>query len=228
MCLHKNLVKAFGIVCVSFLFCAINAYARDEISAWAGVSTIELKGVKGMFDDSLGSTKLCSPTCIAPTLGLEYMHGICNNYKIGTRLGASGKNINLKPRKEDFPTIEDDDTYCRIIIMPIMFGGSYSKDVSKNFSLNGKSFLGYAFVDFKSKNSFTNKEDPSKKIVKYLNKTTGCLILDFSIGAEWLFTKRFGIGFDVGYRFTPEVIPSKDIKLDFSGVLFALNLSYKV
>jgi hypothetical protein len=108
-----------------------------------------------------------------------------------------------------------------------MFGGSYTKNISKKFNLNGKAFFGYAFVDFKSKNSFTNK-NLNKKIDKELNKTTGCFISDFSIGVEWLFTKRLGTGFDVGYRFTPEVSPSKDIKLDFSGFVWSLGVSYKI
>jgi hypothetical protein len=64
--------------------------------------------------------------------------------------------------------------------------------------------------------------------LKELNNSTGCSILDSSIGVEWFFTKRFGVGFDFGYRFTPEISPSKNIKLDFSGAIFALNLNYKV
>jgi hypothetical protein len=222
-------VKAFGIVCASFLFCITNVCAKDEVSAWVGVSRIELKDNKGMFANSLENIiKSDSPTFSAPTVGLEYMHGIRNNYKIGTRLGALYKNINITLNSGSV-TIKDNDTYCRIIIIPIMFGGSYSKNISKKFSLNGKSFLGYVPINFRSKNSFVNtSKDLNKKIVKELDKTIGCFILDFSIGIEWLFTKRFGVGLDVGYRFTPEVMPSKDIKIDFSGATFTLGLSYKI
>jgi hypothetical protein len=156
------------------------------------------------------------------------MHDIDNNFKIGTRVGATGKNINLTPHDNLISSIKDDNSYCRIIIIPMMLGGSYSKNIGKNFSLNGKLFLGYASVDFKSKNSFTLRDNPSSKIVKELNKTAGCFILDSSIGVEWFFAGKFGVGFDVGYRFTPEIMASKNIKLDFSGVTLALNLSYKV
>ncbi|MDR2351121.1 MAG: hypothetical protein LBD56_00335 [Endomicrobium sp.] len=156
--------------------------------------------------------------------GLEYMHDINNNFKIGARVGVARKKVNFTPtpKGELDLSIKDNNSYCRIMIMPMMFGGSYSRNIGKNFSLNGKSFLGYALVDFKSKNSFSLRDTSSEKIVKELNKTTGCFILDSSIGAEWLFTKRVGIGFDIGYRFTPEISPSKNIKLDFSGVTLAL------
>jgi hypothetical protein len=31
-------------------------------------------------------------------------------------------------------------------------------------------------------------------------------------------------GFDMGYRFTPEIAPSKAIKLDFSGITYKLGV----
>jgi hypothetical protein len=230
MCLHKKLVKAIGIACAFFLFCITNVYAKDEVSAWVGNSTVELKADKGIYDISLeNNIKSNSSTFIAPSLVLEYMHGICNDYKIGARLGALYKDINITfdLRKEGNLNIEDNNSYCRITVIPVMFGGSYTKKISRKFNLNGKAFLGCAFVDFKSKNSFTNKNS-NEKIDKELNKTTGCFISDFSIGAEWLFTKRLTIGIDLGYRFTPEVAPSKDIKLDFSGFVWNLGVSYKI
>ncbi|MDR2396189.1 MAG: hypothetical protein LBD57_06280 [Endomicrobium sp.] len=225
MCSHKNLVKTFGIACMFFLFCITNVCAKDEVSAWVGISRIKMKDMRGMFDDSLlGNIKIDHSELAAPAAGLEYMHYIDNNFKISARVGVTGKKINFIPEGNLNLIIKDINSYCRIIIIPMMFGGSYSKKMRENFSLNGKLFLGYAFVDFESKNSFTLSE----KIVKELNKTTGCFILDSSIGVEWFFTKRFGVGFDFGYRFTPEILPSKNIKLDFSGATFALNLNYKV
>lgn len=227
MYLHKNLAKAFVIVCTLSLICIPNVLAKDEVSAWVGVSSIQLKDVNGMFDDSLKKVKLKDSPSNVPTIGLEYMHGICNNYKIGARLGVMGKEINVTPNRKDFPFIENNNSYCEIVTVPIMLGGSYSKSISKKISLNGKSFLGYAPINFKSKNSFTNT-NTKEKIVKELNKTKGCFILDFSIGTEWLLTKRFGVGLDVGYRFTTEISPSKDIKIDLSGATFALGFSYKI
>jgi hypothetical protein len=49
-------------------------------------------------------------------------------------------------------------------------------------------------------------------------------MLDFLIGAEYFLTMRFGVGVEVGYRYTPEIEPLKDIKLDLSGVVWILNL----
>ena len=229
MCLCiKILVKAFVVVCVSSLFCITNVYAKDKVSACVGISTIKLKDYKGIFDNSLSNKfKSDCPTFSAPTVLLEYMHGICNDYKVGARLGVIGKKINFILDCKGSPSIENNNSYCEIIAVPMMFGGSYSKNISEKFILNGKSFLGCTPINFKSKNSFTNK-DSKEKIAKELNKTTVCFMLDFSVGAEYLFTKRFGIGFDVGYRYTPEITLSKDIKLDFSGATFALGLSYKI
>jgi hypothetical protein len=55
-----------------------------------------------------------------------------------------------------------------------------------------------------------------------------CFIGELSTSVQYLFTKRFGVGLDVGYRYTPEITPSKDIKIDFSGPTFALGLNYKI
>jgi hypothetical protein len=229
MCLYKNLAKAVGIICMLSLFCITNVCAKDEVSAWVGISRIKSKDMNGMFSDRLNDINEHFEIGVGGE-GLEYMHDIDNNFKIGARVGVTRKKVIFTPTpkgKLDL-SIKDNNSYCKIMIMPMMFGGSYSRNIGRNFSLIGKSFLGYALVDFKSKNSFTLRDTSSEKIAKELNKTTGCFILDSSIGVEWLFTKRFGIGFDVGYRFTPEIEVSKAIKLNFSGVTVALNLSYKV
>jgi hypothetical protein len=46
------------------------------------------------------------------------------------------------------------------------------------------------------------------------------------VGAEYVLTKRYKLGLDVGYRFTLETTIAEDIKLDFSGFTTALSWSF--
>jgi hypothetical protein len=66
MCLYRNLVKAFGIICTLSLFCITNVCAKDEISTWVGISRIKMKDMRGMFDDCLGSIKIGHSELVTP------------------------------------------------------------------------------------------------------------------------------------------------------------------
>jgi hypothetical protein len=207
---HKNLAKVFGIVYAISFFCITNTYAKSEISAWVGVSKLDLKNVNGLFAGFNGKIKIKhSNKLVLPIIGLEYMHDICNNYKMGASLGVMGKRISFINEETNRCMIE-----CTIVSVPMMLGGCYNKDIGEKVSLNGKVFLGYTFVDLKS--------------TKEVNKTSGCFISDISVGGQYMFTKRFGAGLDVGYRFATDAEIEDNIKLNFSGIKFALNLSCKV
>jgi hypothetical protein len=211
--LHKNLIKILGIICVLF-FCTINIYAKSKISTCLGISKIKLKDTN--------NNEACTSEFGTSTHGcFEYMYDIDDSLKIGTRLGIISKKINFTSGSGNKKTHQAEDNNSQYIVdtISIMFGGGYGRNISKNVSLNGKIFLGYIFVDFGSKNSFQGD---------VFKKNVGCFILDYLIGIEWIFAEIFGVGCDFGYRLTPEISPSKDIKLNFSGVTFTLNLSYKI
>jgi hypothetical protein len=208
--LHKNLIKILGIICVLF-FCTINISANSKISACLGISKIKLKDTN--------NNEACTSEFGTSTYGcFEYMYDIDDSLKIGTRLGVISKKINFISGNGDKKTHQAEDNNSQYIVdtMLTMFGVGYSKNISKNVSLNGKTFLGYIFVNF----------EPKKPL--QFKKNAGCFVLDCLIGIEWIFAEIFGVGCDFGYRLTPEISPSKDIKLNFSGVTFALNLSYKI
>jgi hypothetical protein len=98
----------------------------------------------------------------------------------------------------------------------------------KKVTWNSKLFFGYGRVNFDS----TVRSGEDKRIIypRTIKKSIDCFIADLSVGMKYLFTKRFGAGVDVGYRYMPEIVLSKsdDVKIDLSGMTVALNLSYKV
>jgi hypothetical protein len=126
----------------------------------------------------------------------------------------------------------------KISLIPIMVGGSYNKNISEKFSLNGKLFCGVGLINFESNCSFcyfvlheTQKKWHRHNMVQMyseIDENSCCFIADFSVGPQYSFTKRFSIGLDLGYRFTPTTTMPKDIKLDFSGFTSTLSLSYKL
>ncbi|MDR2251262.1 MAG: hypothetical protein LBD98_00230 [Endomicrobium sp.] len=218
-------MKKFFVIWM--IFCCLfitNAFGAGEFSLWSGLSLIRLKSVGGV--GSYGTFLVPeSQTPQLSLLGVGYMQGISDDWKIGVKLGLAGSKFYLSreaytsKQGEDIPKKEGEFFSG---FYAVMIGGSYNKSVSKKINLNGKLFFGYSRVKFISKNSGI------KSLPFIPTKQTTCFIAELSTGIQYLFTKRFGIGFDVGYRFTPKIEVSEAIKLNFSGVTGALNLSYKV
>jgi hypothetical protein len=238
----KNLIKkAFKITYIGvFLFystCLTNVYAKNssfiiypeiskKVSVWCEASKIKLKileteEIKPYYSNN------------ANTIGLEYTRDIDNALKIGARLGIMKKKINLTKNNDDnkknlsdtISKSKDDNinSLCsEIIVVPIMFGGGYSKNIRKNINLNEKVFLGYTFINFKLRNY--NSYSPKNN----LNKAYGCFTLEPSIGVEWLCSNRIKMECDFGYKIAPKIEMLNDIELGLSGITFRLNLGYKI
>jgi hypothetical protein len=214
----KKFLSFWMIFCCLFI---TNAFGAGEFSLWSGVSSIGLKSVDGA--GSIG-TRFASESCTygATLLGACYMQDICNDWKIGARASIAASKVHLL--REAFSSIEGksypkEKIYFDTDLKAAMIGGSYNKSVSEKINLNGKLFFGCSFIYF-------SPQGYSAPFVS--TKRATCFIAELSTGIQYLFTKKFGIGFDVGYRFTPEIEVSEAIKLNFSGVTGALNLSYKV
>ncbi|MCA6070016.1 MAG: hypothetical protein LE180_02720 [Endomicrobium sp.] len=109
-------------------------------------------------------------------------------------------------------------------LIPAMAGVSYNRNISEKFSLNGKLFLGYGATFFGSHAYVI--ENGKKNYYKHTSKIGCCFVSDLSVGAEYVLTKRYKLGLDVGYRFTPKTTISDDIKLDFSGLTAALSCAF--
>ncbi|WP_374134086.1 hypothetical protein [Candidatus Endomicrobiellum pyrsonymphae] len=128
--------------------------------------------------------------------------------------------------------VSDDNVSFDFSLVPIMFGGSYNRNISEKFSLNGKLFFGYGLIKHKAKKVWRD-ELGERREKTFLDIDGGCFVADISIGAQYWLTKRLGLGLDLGYRFTPETeIEGKKIwqkrKVDFSGLTTKLSLSYKI
>lgn len=149
----------------------------------------------------------------------SYLHDVGKGFKIGTKLGAGGTNdVKFKtlPKGEINPK-EVDGKY-QILLRSAMLGGSYNQSINEKVSWNSKIFFGCSWIDF----------DFKPLNYTYRSRGISCFTSELSTGVQYLFTKRFGVGLDVGYKYTMEIEPLKDIKLDLSGVTFALGLSYKI
>jgi hypothetical protein len=182
-------------------------------------------------------------------IGVDYLAQINENMKIGGRFAflnvTDGKfNVDYKTIKNNYDgsggifTLEyyEKQVY-EASLMPIMVGTSHSYSINERFTLNGKIFAGIGFVSLKWRTEYSAKEtysndptlDETESDSSSGEKYTGCFVTDISIGAEYSFTEKFGLGFDLGYRFTPktEVDETGLVKVDFSGVTTKLSLNYK-
>jgi hypothetical protein len=206
-----------------FLSIAINAFAKVEMSPWVGSTTMHFKNIRGVVPDNYSVDYKTNEDNkqLAGLVGIDVLFGIGKDFKIGPRLCSEYADCELVSKEAlASSTNKIRKGVCSTNAYSIMLGGSYSKNISEKFRVNGKIFLGADYVRFYCPSLIGDK--------KNLKKFKSCFISDLSLGIEWLFTKRIGIGFDFGYRFTPEVVPSKDIKLDFSGFVYNLGVSYKI
>jgi hypothetical protein len=224
---RKSLQKIFLIS--SFLFIAINVFADAELCPWIGRGTVYFKELSGTICDRISNGVTMKDFKNGRrSIGMDCLYNTEEDFKVGIRLACLDGGLKYKKftiEKESKKDVKLEGSYEASSFF-MMYGGSYSKKISKKLNLNGKLFFGVNFINFKSEQSVfvENKNIDTKKV----NEDVVCFVSDFSIGAECLFMKRFGLGFDVGYRFTPEVVPSKDIKIDFSGFVYNLGISYKL
>ncbi|MDR2067323.1 MAG: outer membrane beta-barrel protein [Endomicrobium sp.] len=98
----------------------------------------------------------------------------------------------------------------------IMVGGRYQTKISKKFEFNTKFFTGTGSYDRKGKVEGQQKEE---------SYTTASLLgCDLSVGMRYNFTRKFGIGLDLGYRYCCDIQHKTDDKFDLSGYQATLNL----
>jgi hypothetical protein len=144
----------------------------------------------------------------------SYLHDVGKGFKIGAVLGAGGTN---DVKFKDLQNSKDGKKY-RILLCSAMLGGSYNQSLGEKVSWNSKLFFGCSWVDF---------EQSLNSTYRFIREIS-CFTLELSTGVQYLFTKSFGVGVDVGYRYTSEIEPLKNIELDLSGVVGTFNLIYKL
>ena len=200
-------IKIFLTVLLFGLCFTTNIFALGDISLCH--QTIFPTHVKNLTERKRGEAMYM--------MQVGYLHDVRKGFKIGARFGYGGTNeIQFKTFPED-EAKEIDGKYT-ILSHYIMLGGSYNKSVSEKVNWNSNLFLGCSWVDF----------DFKPLNYTYSSERISCFTSELSTGVQYFFTKRFRVGLDVGYRYTSEIEPLKDIKLDFSGATFALGLSYKI
>jgi outer membrane protein W len=227
--MKKCIQKIFLIVV--FLYIAMAAFGEGNICLWVGQGTVYFKDLSGTICDKIiAGVTMEDFENESGNIGIDCFYNTEEGFKIGMRLASLNGGLKYKKfttEKNSKKDVKLEGRYEASSIF-MMYGGSYSKEISKKFSLNGKLFVGAAFVNFKSSQSISCED----KIVdnKELNEDQFCLASDLSLGIEWAFAKNWRLGFDVGYRFTPEIKMSEkeNIKLDFSGAVYNLGVSYKI
>jgi hypothetical protein len=241
--------KSFLVALVLLFVFAGNLFAEgSKISFWGGYTTLNMKDINDLLKQNTGSHKKVKDGFI---IGLDYLFlNINENINLGGRVAYLKANKwDKKLRTEDninfsldkgvivFPAKEVSDVTNKVgtSLIPIMVGGEYKKNISEKISLNGKLFAGYGLIsfDYEYKSDYKvyrisdgslayREEDKNDK-----DETKGCFVADISVGTEYSFTKKWGLGIDVGYRFTPKTKVEDGFKVDFSGLTTALNLNYK-
>ncbi|GHT37046.1 hypothetical protein AGMMS49593_03250 [Endomicrobiia bacterium] len=105
-----------------------------------------------------------------------------------------------------------------------MPGMRLNYDINEKFSLNGKLFAGIAIASCNIGVDLSGKVKDKLKKLKFktndLGAIGGCRFgMGVSIGAQYLFTEKFGLGLDLGYRPFPS---------DLSGFTAKLGLNFKI
>ncbi|GHT51787.1 hypothetical protein AGMMS49990_06830 [Endomicrobiia bacterium] len=179
---------SFLVLLVLSVF-ATNAFA-GELDVWGGYT--KLNGVDKLVSKGIDSVKIPDDTKVsisgdmdnAFTVGLDYFFGDNENAKPGFRVDY------LRSGEKKMSSNKGKSTSIRISLSSAMFGGRANYDISEKFSLNGKLFVGIASVT-----SIINTGIDEK------NEDLGyCFVVDPSVGAQYLFTEKFGLGLDLGYR----------------------------
>ncbi|GHT34288.1 hypothetical protein AGMMS49592_4000 [Endomicrobiia bacterium] len=124
------------------------------------------------------------------------------------------------------------------VLVPVMLGGSYNQKINKEFSLNGKLFLGIGFIntttcqydgDPAPDNTCELDSDLMMLPNTSVKKSARCFVANPSIGVQYDISKDARVGLDVGYLYTPATKSGfKDTKLDFSGFTVNLGLTIKI
>ncbi|GHT51197.1 hypothetical protein AGMMS49990_05010 [Endomicrobiia bacterium] len=218
---------------------ATNAFAEGEVDVWGGYTRLDsdkeidkfvdnindylkkgsdgVSGFRGLDPELRDVYKINNngSTNNAFTVGVDYFFGNGENVKPGFRvayLRSGEKKISMS---ENGTVIDDIYLFTRVSLASIMPGIRLSYDISEEFSLNGKLFAGIAVADYNFK--LGSKYESLDKSEISLGRTA--FAMDMSVGAQYLFTKKFGLGLDLGYRPFPS---------GFSGFTAKLGLNFKI
>ena len=132
---------------------------------------------------SADTTEYLVKTDSKASIGIDYylndINIINDKFKIGTRLSLTIINTSHIVVKTA-AKLHDVKADVKISLIPIMVGGSYNKNISEKFSLNGKLFCGVGLINFKSNCSFVLHETQEKWHNK-IDENSCCFIADFSV-----------------------------------------------
>ncbi|GHT51200.1 hypothetical protein AGMMS49990_05020 [Endomicrobiia bacterium] len=151
-------------------------------------------------------------------VGVDCFFGGDENVKHGLRAAylQSGKR-KIFMSKNGVP-IDGASCISSASLISVMPGVKASYDISEKFSLNGKLFAGIAKSNRVS--GFNLKFAVGNVVNIYYTYPFGYkFAMDMSVGAQYLFTKKFGLGLDLGYRPFPS---------GFSGFTAKLGLNFKI
>ncbi|GHT71119.1 hypothetical protein AGMMS49950_07210 [Endomicrobiia bacterium] len=201
--------------------------------------------------------------CVVAVLDADCLFGVSENVKTGPRIALLWKSSDLilpdryvwkQEWEQDMITQE---WYrrgdCQIVpgkhpiyfqasavLVPVMLGGSYNQKITKEFSLNGKLFLGVGFINtttrqFNGSPEYGNSCDlqsgsnPMMEPNTSVKKSAHCFVANPSIGVRYDTSKDARVGLDVGYLYTLATKSGfKDVKLDFSGFTVNLGITVKI
>ncbi|GHT63887.1 hypothetical protein AGMMS50222_03020 [Endomicrobiia bacterium] len=213
---------SFLVLLVLSVFSA-NVFAESEVDVWGGYARFGFdKKVDKSFsiidslsdesDEHVTKRKIKGMLDRAFTVGVDYYFGNGENVKPGFRVAYSQS---CDTKKISVGSVNGDDAYVSIMasLGSVMPGIRLNYDINEKFSLNGKLFAGIAMTSYNIGVDLSGKTNDLVAI-------GGCrFAADVSIGAQYLFTEKFGLGLDLGYRPFPS---------DLSGFTAKLGLNFKI
>ncbi|MDR3071360.1 MAG: hypothetical protein LBU29_02025 [Endomicrobium sp.] len=226
-----------------FSFFATNAFANritDAADIWfnksvgrvfMGYATADINVNGSVVDIAKEERPEIKSKCKdALMVGVENFCDVgCGNFKVGVNVSG----LFSVPHEIDQKTSQGKKIGGNFssVLFPAMIGASYNRNISEKFSLNGRLFLGYGTALFSSRTYVIEKDKDGvehKNYYKHIFKDGICFVSDLSVGVGYALTKKYKLGLDVGYRFTPKTTISEDIKLDFSGFTATLSCTFNL
>jgi hypothetical protein len=257
------------IYCLLLFNQPIFSLGEVRVTMWGGYSTVSMDDLNKqleskadyMFKNSDGyqpSVRRFSDSII---FGFDVLYKLSHDIYVGPRiafLSSSGEVLGrttvlgYTQINPPYDPIYDAKISLNTFLIPIMFGGVYSKEILKKMFFSGKIFIGFANAYFTSRFEWYKEYGYTESTyVEYFAEGNG-VVSDLSTAIEYRISKNLSTELSIGYKIaritnmhqtkeyktlyigkTKEIVVQVEdekgnkIPFDFSGMDFTFGLKYR-
>ncbi len=247
----RNIIVVLLVVSIA----AVAYCQKMNLNVWGGYATVSMADVNKQLDLIADSLEADGASTSVSKLGSGLVFGVDAGYELseGISLGPRVAYISCSQGNVTGETSSMGYNFTSKFtvdasLIPIMIGGSYTKEIAENLLLSGKLYLGYGLASVKVGVKIeSNVPDftPTGYSIPY--EGSG-LVIDLCAAGEYKLAKNISLGLNLGYRMAKisemkatKDVPEMDIKkgdvpkdaedkaipFDYSGVTAGLGINFK-